>query len=145
MFKYLILIIALISTQVFAANSALNFSNLGVGGSSSGGVESTVVGGTTANNDCTGSNCALFNNTSKITSVSRSTTGRFQLTLSSSGCSSAWVCTAAGWDYTNARPTFCGHDGGTGNASTTAFYFACRESGGTYSDGNVKVQCTCKP
>jgi len=112
---------------------------------SSGGVESAAVGGTTANNDCTGANCALFNNTSKITAVSRSTTGRFQVTLSSTGCSAAWVCTAAGWDYTNARPTFCGHDGGTGNASTTAFYFACRESSGSYSDGNVKIQCSCKP
>jgi hypothetical protein len=142
--KYLILILALLSTTTFGASSALNFTNLGVGGSGSGTVESAVIGGTTSTTNCDGSNCAVFNNSTNITNVSRSGTGQFQLTLTAGSCTSAWKCSATGWDGPNSRPIWCGKNAGVGNASTTAYYFQCRESGGTQSDGYFDIQCSCK-
>lgn len=124
-------------------NGSITIASTG-GGGGSGTVQSAVIGGTNTNNNCDGTNCALFNNTSSITGVTYNSAGRYTLTLSATGCTAPWVCTAAGYDQTNARPVWCGHDNGTGTASTTNFYFQCRESGGAQSNGNLKVMCTCK-
>ncbi len=113
-------------------------------GSFSGRFEQTTVGGTTVNNNCDGSNCALFDNTSGITAVTYVAGGRFNLTLTSTSCLKPWVCHATSWDATNSRPVVCGFDANSGSPSTTLFTFQCRELGNTQSNANHKIDCFCQ-
>jgi hypothetical protein len=124
-------------------NAASGGGNVTSGAASGSREELFVIGGTTANDNCDGTNCALFNNSGGATSISRISTGRVDITLTSTGCASAWNCQATAEDQLNASPLFCSRYTTGGNPSTTHFYFRCVDAGGNDQNFNASVRCGC--
>lgn len=106
-------------------------------------LEKTTIGGTSNDTVCNGSNCALFNNSAGISSVTRSGTGRLKITLTSTSCASAWNCNINGFDP-GGGVLLCGReDAINGAPSTTNFAFHCLDTSFADHDGNYAVVCEC--
>ena len=139
--KYLFLL--LLSANTFAANSALNFTNLGVGGGGSLRIFNVAFSGGTEGTGCSSSPCTLnrqydsSGNSDTVASITRTGTGDYTMNITSGRCSQAPVCSIV--EYINlSSPT-----GLNGNPTSTSFRFYT--DAGATDNGAAQLNCTCVP